>query len=268
MVIFEFDDYKKFMQARLEKMPQKGRGEFRKIAAHLNVHPTMISHVFRGDAELAMEQAVNLSEYLGLRENEAQYLLDLVQLARAGTEPLRRLLRQRIKAQKEQSNQITSRIKPARVLGEKEKALFYSEWYFSAIRLLTAIPGHHDIERIAKRLKIPRVLVSHCVDFLLEVGLCKITEGRLSHAVQTTHVPAESPLAGRHHKNWRLKAMERYSMLSESELAFTMPVALSKVDSLKVKAMILEFIQKVDNIFDTSPSEKLSCLNIDWIDVD
>lgn len=253
---------------RIAGMPKGGRGEFRKIASHLSVHSTLISHIFRGAADLTLEQAVSLAKYLGLNDFECEYFLNLVQKARAGTPALRAVFERRLDQQREQAAQISKRISPQRVLDEKDKAMFYSEWFYSAIRLICSVPGFQDTDSIAAHFQLNKSTVSRAVEFLLETGLCKMNDGKLEHAVQTTHVPADSPLASRHHKNWRLKAMERYPYLGSSELAFTMPVTLSAADILRVRKMLLNFIQEVDRVFDKSPSEKLCCLNIDWLEVE
>lgn len=249
-------------------MPKGGRGEFRKIAAHLGVHSTLVSHIFRGASELTLEQAVSLAKYLGLNDFECEYFLNLVQKSRAGTTALQALIERRLEQQRVQASQVSKRISPQRVLDEKDKAMFYSDWFYSAIRLISSIHGYQDPDSIAAHLHLNNSTVNRAIEFLIETGLCKMVNGKLQHTVQTTHVPAESPLAARHHKNWRLKAMERYPYMGTSELAFTMPVTLSVGDAVRVRKMILDFIQNVDRIFDKSPPEKLSCLNIDWIDVE
>lgn len=267
MNLFEFDNYKTYVMERIRAMPNRGRGEFKRMAHHLRVHSTLISHVFGGgDAELTYEQAAELIAYLGLNDFEGEYFLALVQRARSGSSSLSRILDRRISQLREQSAKVVKRIKPAKELDEKDKALFYSEWFFSGVRLLSAIPGFQDVDHIATRLGLSKKDVSRVVEFLVEAGLCEMKEG-LRPAIQSTHVSSDSPLAGRHHKNWRLKAMEGYSRLQNSELAFTMPVTLSESDVIKVKQSILQFIQQTDKLFDESPPEKLFCLGIDWFEV-
>jgi hypothetical protein len=82
-----------------------------------------------------------------------------------------------------------------------------------------------------------------------------------------THVPAESPLVARHHLNWRLKAMERFSTISDEELVFTSPMTLSRKDGRAVREAIAELIEKVSGVVERTDPEKLSVLNIDWIDL-
>jgi hypothetical protein len=78
------------------------------------------------------------------------------------------------------------------------------------------------------------------------------------------YVRASSPLVKRHHVNWRLKAIEHYEKLSDSELGFTAPLTISKKDFDIVREEILKFIQDLSKRVEKSDSEIVACLNIDW----
>ena len=41
-------------------------------------------------------------------------------------------------------------------------------------------------------------------------------------------------------------------------------MTLSHKDALKIRQMIIEFIQSVNKVVDPSPSEEIHCMNIDW----
>lgn len=266
MSVFDYDDYKAFVHAHLEASPKRGRGQFRRMADALGVHSTMMSHVFRGQVDLSAEQAATLADFFALSAVETEYFVALVQLSRAGSVALKKILLKRAGELRAQGRKVSSRIRPEKVLSEKDKALFYSEWFYSAIRLMSAIPGHHDLEIIAGDLGLPKRLVSDVASELLDLGLCRPRpSGGIEHAVNTTHVEADSPLANRHHKNWRMKAMESLHRLGEDELAFTMPVTLSESDIATTRKLLLEFIAKVDQVFEKSPAERLCCLNVDWV---
>src|SRR5262245_25508125 len=89
MNIFRFDDYKDYAQARLKRMPHQGRGQLKKIAAHLRVPPSAISQVLGGRRDFTLEQAHGIADYLGLDQRESEYFYWLVQKNRAGTDKLR-----------------------------------------------------------------------------------------------------------------------------------------------------------------------------------
>ena len=96
MIIFEFDDYKNFVNTRIIALPRKGRGEYQKIAEYLRVHATLISQIFKGPRELTLEQACELSTYLSLNALETDYFITLVEFRRAGSLKLKEILERRI----------------------------------------------------------------------------------------------------------------------------------------------------------------------------
>ena len=75
-------------------------------------------------------------------------------------------------------------------------------------------------------------------------------------------------LATRHRKNWRERVASRLETLTEEELAFTAPLALSEKDVGQIRALLLEAIGNVSKIVEESPAERLACLNIDLVFVD
>lgn len=74
MEIFDFTDYKKFIVSLLKLGPKKGRGSLKKMAEHLQVNSVVMSQIFKGDRNLNLEQAWELSEYFGFSELEKKIL--------------------------------------------------------------------------------------------------------------------------------------------------------------------------------------------------
>lgn len=93
MSLFDHDDYKQFVERWLGQLPSGKRGQFRRMALHLRVHPTLMSQIFRGSRDLTLEQAFDLATYLKLTEVETEYFLTLVGQNRAGSERLRQFLK-------------------------------------------------------------------------------------------------------------------------------------------------------------------------------
>ncbi len=265
MRVFDFDDYKAYVIARIRAMPHQGRGELLKISERLKTHSTRVSHIFRGPVHLTMEQAAELCLYLGLRELETQYFLLLVQRERAGSRVLRAALDQQIANARANAKELVNRVERDRTLTEEEKANFYSNWYFSGIRLATALPELRTIDALADYFELPRDRVRRVVDFLLSTGLCAETEAGLQMKAKATHLESSSPLSARHHANWRIKAMQRHEKLAEDELAYTGPMSISLKDQKAIREMAARFIEEAVRVARASePEERLMCLNLDW----
>lgn len=267
MRVFDFESYRDFVRTRIKAMPRNGRGQFGKIAAHLKMHTTLVSQVFRGDKNLTLEQACLLAEYLGMGELESDYFLTLVEVERAGSAKLKRMLDKRLKQLKTQAKQVSSHLPRAKVLTDEDKAIFYSDWYYSGIRLLTSLPKYQNRDALAVFLSLPPSIIGKAVEFLLRTGLCEEESGRLRMGSSRTHISPDSPLVYRHHTNWRLKAMQRFPAVSEDEIVFTAPLTIARADVPAVREVITELIEKVSRIVEHSEPERLACLNIDWVGI-
>lgn len=267
MSIFRFDDYREYVRSWVKASPGGGRGQYQKLAVALGMHTTSVSQVFNGHKTLSLEQAAALAKYLSLNETETDYLMALVEFDRAGSTTLKEILSRRLKRLRDVSQQLTNRLPVDQALSDEAKAVFYSNWFYSAIRLATDTPHLNTPEAIAEYFQLPLSLIREVVEFLLKHGLCTETEeGRLKLAAKRTHLDASSPLISRFHTNWRVKAIERSSRLDmESEVMLSAPMVLSKNDIAKIRTTLLETIEQVVKQASESGSEELYCLNIDWI---
>lgn len=267
--IFAFDNYKDFVKARIKALPKQGHGELARIAKELRMHPTRVSHIFNADMNLTSEQACELSKYFGLSDLESDYFLALVQLERAGSTELKRTTKRQLEKIKTDAKELVNRVPRERALSDEEKALFYSSWAYSAIRLMTSIEGRQDIASLAAALNLAPAKVRKIIDFLLQTGLCLEEKGRLKMGPKSTHLESTSDIVLRHHANWRIQALQRHETLTEAELAYTGPVTVTAEDFKKIREDIAEYISRfTKQVVASEPPEQLACLNIDWFKVE
>jgi uncharacterized protein (TIGR02147 family) len=171
MGIFDYNNYKQWVLAELKQRPKKGRGEFLKISKALNVHTTMITHVFRGDHHLSPEQALALTEYFCLKPLETEYFLGMVHVARAADQRTRRFYQSKLREIKDKSLSLTTRLELKNKLDESDQAIFYSFWYYSAIRLMSANPRLGNPSVLAAELGLTLYEVNEAIEFLVSRGL-------------------------------------------------------------------------------------------------
>jgi uncharacterized protein (TIGR02147 family) len=237
------------------------------MAKHLRVHASLLSHVFRGPKDLTPEQACALAEFFTLGELETDYFIAMVERARAGSVNLERSLVRRLKMLRDRHLQIEHRLPASKALTLRQQATFYSQWYFSAVRLAAGLDGMSSAEAIASRLKLPIDTVERALEFLLSARLLVRRGDRFFVATKRTHLSAAAPLAAVHHRNWRTKAMAMYDNQRPSDFVFTAAIALAKEDLAKVRELLTQSVASLAKIVEPSKSETLALFNIDFIEM-
>jgi uncharacterized protein (TIGR02147 family) len=262
--LFQMTDFRSYVHSWVHA---RGRGEFRKIALTLNIHTTLVSQIFSGKKCLTEEQAIRLCHYMSLNSLETDYFVKLVQIERAGNEPLKSLFKRHLKQLQLQSSQIKERVPATKLLSEADRAIFYSNWQYSLIRLLTSIPELRTIEKISARLDLPISTVQEVLDFLTSRRLCREQDGQYHRTDKNTHVESDSHLSIRHHHNWRVKSMSLQEQMKKEDLAFTAPISVSKADTENVRKILLNAISEIAKIVEKSDAEDVVYLGIDWIKI-
>lgn len=265
MKIFEFDDYKAFITKKIKLLPGHGRGELSRIAKALDIHTTMVTHVFRGEAHFSIEQTLNLADYFGFNELETEYLVALVQWERAGSKRAKDFCFSRVNELRNRSLNLQRRLGTQNKLSNEDRGIYYSSWIYVAVRLLTAIGRFQTVEALSKELQLPIGKVRKIVDFLVGRGLCIEENNKIKYGSIETYLESSSPHVLQHHLNWRKKTQEKLESIAEDDLIFTFPVVISDSDAKKIREKIVQLIEAIKNISDPSPSEELYSLNIDWV---
>ena len=263
MKIFDYDHYRHFLQAWLAQLPNQGHGQLVKIANSLDIHPSVVTLVLQGKKDFNLEQASDLATHLELSDLESEYLFVLVNQARAGRDGLRKRLQRQAQKIRAQASTLKDLLPPQKELSEEAKSVFYSQWYYSAIRILSSVEQYQSAEALARRLELPRAKVKDILDFLVRHGLCEERDGKFIMGPQSTHLGASSPLVTRHHANWRERSIFQLEKMREDELFFTSPISIATKDLQRVRKILVAAIEDAFKVIDPSPCEEVACLNID-----
>lgn len=262
--IFEYNNYKEFVNSHIESLPQKGRGFYRKLALHLNINSVMISQIFKGARDLTPEQALQISELLGMDDLSTDYFILLVQKERSSHYTFQKRLEEKLTKLKNQSLELKNKLTNEKELSEKSKLEFYSNWFYSGVRLASSIESLDSSEKIASRLNLPLSIVNQVINFLLENELCILDGKKLRMGPQRTHMGSDTLIASKFLLNWRIKGLNRIESFSKDELFYSAPMALSENLRLEIRKEIADVISRLTEKVVKSESETLSCLNIDW----
>lgn len=215
---------------------------------------------------MSLEIACDVGEYLALNEEEADYFLKMVEVAKAGSFKLKEKLTRQMKRMQNEARRLEQRMKKDVSLSEEQRAVFYSSYVYSAVRLLTDLKSMGDLEVISRHLNLPRNQVQKVVEFLLDNKLCVMKNNRVVMGPTRTHIGSTSPLVSKHHQNWRLLGFQKMIAHDENQLFFTGPMTLSEETAEQIRKDLPKFIEKVMEAVEPSPSETTRCLNIDWFE--
>lgn len=264
MNIYLYDDYKLFLKEFIEEQQKKGRGYVGKISTALNLHISHVSAVINGEKDFTFEQFYSLARFLELSDQEADYLMQLAQYSRAGTHEYRQYLREKLLTSQEQGLKNQKNFSDARELSTEEKGVFYSSWLFSAVHLYCSTSNGRTFEEIQNRFNLDREKLEKILQFLLNAQLCRYQEERYMINSFRTVITSSSPLWAQHHKNWRLKSIQKSENVSANEILYTSAVTLSAKDFNIIRDEILLLLKSLSKKVEDSPPEELACLNIDW----
>lgn len=264
-MIFQFEDVNSYLKDYLRRLPHQGYGEARKIAGHLSVSSTYVSHILSGQKQLSSEQALSLTKYFGHNPAEAEYFLYLVQYDRAGTMDLKKFYSTKIKELQATSLKLVNRVEPNRNLTEHEKSIFYSSPLYSSIHIYCSTHKQgRSVDEIMKRFEISRSKSNEIIRFLVESNLVFENKNKYLTGTQSTHLEQSSQYLLKHHTNWRLRAVQAAENLNEKELMYTVNVALSEKDFGFLREEMVSFVENFLAKVHPSPSEEIACFNLDW----
>jgi uncharacterized protein (TIGR02147 family) len=265
MNLESIDSYCSFVREFLHRKSPKQRGQIAKLAEHLGVHPTFVSQVLSGAKHFSLEQSFAVTTFFELTETEQKYFLLLVQKDRAGTKELRKYFENELSNLRKDLLLVSKRLPKHRDLTEEHKAIFYSSWLYSGVRLFCSVGDGQTIENVVERFRIGRIKAASILGFLVEVGLCTKEGENYRLGSQHTHVESTSPFSNRHHMNWRNKALQLHENKTVEELVLTAPMSISVKDFQKIRESLLNCIKENFEIAKDSSAEEIAFLNIDFL---
>lgn len=263
MGLFEVRHYREYLRNRLPTQGQE-RGIRSRLAQHLRCQTAFVSQVLGGKNHFSLEHAEAINQFLDHSDDEAEYFLLLVQLGRAGSVELESRLKKQLSQIRVRRQKISTRLKVEQKLDEQAQWIYYSQWIYSAVHILSSIPNATQTpSQIAKKLSVSTEQIQRVLDFLLQVGLLQRDKTGYSIGKTHIHIGSQSPVITRHHSNWRQRVMRRLEQPRVDDLHFTGVYSLSQEDYQFIRELLLQTIEKANQVISKSSEEILINLNAD-----
>ena len=261
--VFKYRDYKDYLLARTGKAGTR-TGFRSRLAVSAGCNTAYVSQVLNGGAHFSIEQAERLSDPLDHTEDEAHFFLLLVQLARAGTSPLKKYFESQVDKILDQRLNIQKRLGVKRDLSPADQAVYYSAWHYAAIHVALTIPQLNQAEALSKYFDIPLKKVRRVLEFFVSTGLASEKGGRYFPGEIYIHLSQDSENILRHHTNWRLQAINSIARDATEDVHYAAAVTLSRKDAFKVKDLIIENLKNMNKLISDSKEEEVYCFTTDF----
>jgi uncharacterized protein (TIGR02147 family) len=262
MNVFEFNDYRKYLQENIEQN-QLVRGYRARLAEAAGCQKSFFSQVLNSSAELSSDHAANLSQFWQFNFEETSYFVDLVLLVRTGSPAFREVIRERLRAAREKHINLEARFAWPKIERSEQEALYFSSWYWSAIHVITAIPQWRTTSSIARRLNLSVKLVEDILQQLNHMGMVKEHKKEWQITEKLLHLPQSSFMTEMNHLNWRQRAMNNIQLQDASAIHYSLVFALSAEDFSRLREILVNQIQSFHKIIGPSVSEEIACFTCD-----
>lgn len=265
--VYEYKNYKKFITDWMDQGAHKGRGLRKQLAETIGCQTAYITHVLSGDYNFNLEQAEACGRWMGLNEEDTEFLLLLVMHQRAGTKGLEKILAKQISVKREQQAVLKNRVNIKEQLSLEDQAIYYSSWHYAAVHMALMNPALQSLDNLQKYFQLSPGILNSIIEFLMRRQFIRQEKGLFKVNKPILHLELGSPLLKQHHTHWRLKAIDTLGYKNFENLHYSGVISLSEEDYEWVRERLSHLLKDIIEKIKSSPDEKLACLNFDWFQV-
>lgn len=266
--LYDYKDYKKFINDWIRLMPNKGRGQKIHLAEALRCQTPFISHVLSGDYHFSLEQSIDCAKWLALNDEETEYFLQMVFKAKAGTKEAETFFDRQLNKKKTIENDLKKRLKLKEDLSPEDQNQYYTSWHYSAIHMALMNPRLQSLAALQSHFQLPTMTISKIIDFLIKTNLVTTDKnGKLKNTSNLIHLGKNSKNVISHHSNWRLKAIDKIKEAHEENLHYSSVISLSTEDFDWVRSKLTLLLEEIIEKVKESKDEKIAAFNFDWFEI-
>ncbi|MCB9073254.1 MAG: TIGR02147 family protein [Bdellovibrionaceae bacterium] len=265
--LYEYNNYKTFVNEWLAQAPNQGHGLRKKLASAMNCQTAYVSHVFSGNYNLSPEQAYKCCQWLNLDSEETEYFLLLVNYQRAGSKELERYYLQQIKQLRTDHVNIKKRSNIKESLSIEDQYTYYSHWAYGAIHMAVTIHGLQTVEALHDHFNFSIGFIQKALNFLESCNLVAKEKNLYKIGGAFIHLERNSLLMSKHHSNWRIRALEAINENSNENLHYSGVMSMSEEDFENLREKIIGYLKEIFTTVKDSKEETLVSLCMDWFKV-
>lgn len=238
------------------------RGLLSRASEALGVHPSYLSRAIKGENNLTPDQGFTLGEFLGLDENEKEFLFILIQRDRAGSQKFKEELSRKLERIKDDKNDLGRDFNSPNTPSIIE-ATYYSSWMYSAIHILLSIEEYNSVAKISKALWISEKEVEKKLNALEGMGLVEQKKSNWILTNKKLFISNVSPFAHSYHTSWSNRINSTFATIDSKDIRYTGVHSISSSDWEKLKEMIRNFLKSLNPVIEPSKEEVLVVVRVD-----
>ena len=265
--IYDYDNYKNYINDRIINSPSKGRGIKLKISEYLSCQTAFISQVLNGQTNFSLEQGVRLNKFFDHTKEESRFFILLIQLGRAGSAELSEFYKDELKEISDKRSDLKNRMNIKKILKKVDQQVYYSNWLYSCIHMMIAIPEFQSPIAISRHLNLSRDKVIEVINFLEETGLIDKKGLHYEIGVTKIFIERDSAQIQWHHLNWRMQALKSINLNDNADLHYSVVVSMAKEDVPKVKEILIKAIEQCRLLIHDSKEEKIQSICLDFFGI-
>ena len=265
--IFEYKDYKKFVNDLVDSSENGGRGKRKALADAIHCQGAFITHVLSGNYHFSLEQAEACSRFFGLSKDETEFFLTLVNFNRAGTESLRSFYQRLISERIETYETERSRLNFKHTVAPEDQIQFYSSWKYAAVHSMSGIPEFQTREAISKRLNIPLDHVTSILQFLVEKGIIEKKKNNYFPSKNLLFLDRNSPYITQHHTIWRNRAIESLDRRKPADYHYSLVLACTEKETHFIREKLAECVKECFEIPKAGNANTVGALCLDFFEL-
>jgi uncharacterized protein (TIGR02147 family) len=262
MNVFKALDYKQALREAISE----NRAEYgykTKLAEAAGCQKSFLSQVLNSHVDLTVDHAVALSNFWKLDTDAAEYFVDLLLYARAGTEPVKLLIKRRLDRAKSAQEHLGKRFKQPELKSTESSLLYYSSWHYAAVHILLTVPGYRTVPALMRRLQLPEEVVAGTLESLRSMGLARQADRRWEATSQSVHLSNDSPLYSINLGNWRNRALTQSHARRQDDVFYSGIYSMTQADFERLRQMLFAFIENSRSLVISSKEEDVFCFNCD-----
>lgn len=264
---FAFKSYKKYLNHLLAHTALKKVD----LANAADCHRPLVTQVLNGSQHFTPDQITAISEYLGLKDQEADYLYYLLAFERASSAKAKASYKAKLDKLSEEQVNLKERLD---LKSSKEIELapfdeYYTDIHLQLIHMATTLKGEMTISRLQELFSLSSNHLENLLEKLEAHEMVKRVRKKKGDVFTTgersLHLPKESPLNFCNHRLMREKAISLAQTKPHGAINYSATYTMSAEDLETLKEMTISFISESRKIVSKSTDEDSMVLfNVDF----